>query len=171
MTRTAVKNALALAMIAVVLLFSSCDLLNNLFGLKTKKQLLLEDLFGALAKADQEVQTYATGHAGALPTGFTVSDVGNVRTRTYTNYHNADGVIISGTDVITFNGTPGAIGVGIVGGNMDMNFSSISGGPYLLTLDMTFTTPPPTYTACTVNGADYLQDYLDMQHDMGPPGP
>jgi len=174
MTRSAIKNAMALVLIAVVLLFSGCDLLGDLLGLHddlNDNQVLLEKLFGALAKADQEVQAYAMANAGAFKTGFTMSDSGSVRTRTYTDYTNADGVVITGTDVITFNGTPGAFGVGIVSGDMDMTFTFPSESPYLLTLNMNGTTIPPTYTQCTVNGDDFLTDYIDMHDDMGPPGP
>ncbi len=174
MTRSTVKNAMALMLIAVVLLFSGCDLLGDLLGLHddlNDNQVLLEKLFGALAKADQEIQAYAAANAGAFKTGFNMSVSGFVRTRTYTNYTNANGVVVTGTDVMTYDRNPDTMGAALLSGDMDMTFTFPSESPYLLTLNMNGTTIPPTYTQCTVNGDDFLTDYIDMHDDMGPPGP
>lgn len=157
---------------AVVLLsftFVSCDLLQQLLGGDddlNENQELIQDLLGALDKAMMEVQTYSMNNSGAFPPGFTVSDSGNVRTKTFTNYTNADGVVLNGTDAMTFdNGVPPAPGTQQVAGDMAITFSgSIAGGPYAFTLKMTRTPPnPPVYTECTINSEDVLEDYQSMQ--------
>ena len=157
--------ALAVTIILLTLSLSGCDQIMDLIGLGddgteednnpelNDNQVLLQKLFSELKKGDDE-------------NGFTVSDSpGNVRTRTFSSYTNANGVILNGTDEITFNGPPPPPpGSEQIAGNMAMSFSgTITGGPYSLTLKMTRTPPgPPTYTECKVNSVDMLADYLSM---------
>ncbi len=168
---------LAITIIFITLSFSGCDQIMDLIGMGdddpgggnttelNANQVLLKKLFGALAKADSEIMQYAQNNGGALKPGFTVGDVGNTRTRTFSTYTNADGVVLNGTDEMTFNGAPPPPpGSEQIAGNMNMTFSgTISGGPYTLTLKMNRTPPgPPNYTECKVNSTDMLADYVSM---------
>ena len=168
---------LAITIVFITLSFSGCDQIMDLIGQGddnteqeqetelNDNQILLKKLFGALDKANNEIMQYAQANAGALKPGFTVNDLGNVRTRTFTNYSNADGIELTGTDQMTFNGPPPpSPGSEQTAGDMAMGFSgTITGGPYNLTLKMTRTPPaPPTYTECKVNETDMLADYQSM---------
>ncbi|MDX9827385.1 MAG: hypothetical protein RBT73_06525 [Spirochaetia bacterium] len=169
MPRSALKGfAVFVAVILLTVSFSGCDQIMDLLGLGddetelNENQVLLKKLFSELKKGDEE-------------NGFTITDSENVRTRTFANYTNANGVILNGTDEITFNGTPPPTSgppppppvSEQIAGNMAMGFSgSITGGPYNLTLKMTRTPPqPPTYTECKVNTIDMLADYQSMPKD------
>lgn len=156
---------LAITIIFITLSFTGCDQIMDLIGMGdddteqeqvtelNANQKLLQKLFRELRKGDEE-------------NGFTLTDsAGNVRTRTFSNYTNANGVILHGTDEITFNGPPPPPpGSEQIAGNMAMKFSgTIAGGPYDLTLKMTRSPPaPPTYTECKVNGTDMLADYQSL---------
>jgi len=162
--------ALALSVLLIAISLSGCDLLQNILGGggDTENQELLSTLFAAHNKATQEIQAYvqahnAEGYPAYLPEGFMYTDSGSERTRTFTEYTNADGVILNGTDIKTFSGTPGASD--IIGDEMSLRFTGSVGGDYLLEFAWTMDSPPVReYTECAVNGEDMLEDFLDMSN-------
>ena len=165
---------LAITIILITLSFSGCDQIMDLIGMGdddtelNSNQILLKKLLGAMDKSTQEIQAYSQAHNSEgypafLPDGFMYTDSGNVRTRTFTNYTNADGAVLNGTDKITFGGTP-PMG-GIVAGDMDITFSgAYIGSTKNLVLKKSRTPPAPmTCTECKVDGVDMKADFISMQ--------
>ncbi|MDD3928418.1 MAG: hypothetical protein PHY87_01315, partial [Sphaerochaeta sp.] len=102
--------------------------------------------------ADQEVDDYKEANGETFPSGYNESGTDPI-VRTYTNYTNANGVLIDGTDSLTAPPPP-------QDGSMDMDFSGGSVGT-LVRLRLNITIPavgPRTCTLCKLDETDVTEE-------------
>lgn len=140
------RFALCVLALSLVLLPTGCE--DDELPL-TATQLRIQALLDQLHVADQEVDTFKKANSDAFPAGY--SESGTVRT--YTNYTNANGVLIDGTDSLTGPTFPQY-------GSMDMDFSGGSVG-ILVRLRLNITIPavgPRTCTLCKLDETDVTEE-------------
>ncbi len=143
------RFALCVLALSLVLLTTGCE--DDELSL-TATQLRIQALLDQLHVADQEVDAFKAANGGSLPTGYTESG-SNPIVRTYTNYPNANGVLISGTDSLTAPPPP-------QNGSMDMEFSGGSVGS-LVRLRLNMTIPasgPRVCTLCKLDETDVTEE-------------
>jgi len=125
-----------------------------------ENQSLIKSLLGALDKAVADVNNTPTYE-------------GNVRVFTFNGYKTTDNITLNGTEKTTFSSLPASPDK-ITAGATDITFSGTgrTGDPFKFILEMTVTNGTRTYTKCTINGADMLEDYKTMApSSSAPSGP
>lgn len=143
------RFALCVLALSLVLLLIGCE--DDELPL-TATQLRIQSLLDELHVADQEVDAYKKANSGAFPNGYSESG-SNPIVRTYTNYTNANGVTIDGTDSLTGPTFPHY-------GSMDMDFSGGSVGT-LVRFRLNMTIPavgPRTCTLCKLDETDVTDE-------------
>ena len=148
------RTILSVLLCLALLFFVSCDPDggSDLNPTQEKIKLLLDEL----KLADEEVMAYRSSHSGNPPAGYSESGT----TRTYTDYTNAHGVLIDGTDDLSALPVPQY-------GVMDMDFSGGTVGTLTrLRLNITIVaTGPPRemdVTSCFLNETDVTEDAEEM---------
>ncbi len=130
-----------------LLFFVSCDQDGGFEPNPTQQKIKL--LLDELHQADEEVMQFKAANEGAFPAGYTEA----AGTRTYTNYTNANGTLIDGTDTLSAPPPP-------QNGQMDMDFSNGEVGT-LTRLRLNMTIPavgPRTVTSCYLDDTDVTAD-------------
>ncbi|NLE16642.1 MAG: hypothetical protein GX626_12325 [Spirochaetales bacterium] len=135
----------------VLLIFVSCDPDggSDLNPTQEKIKLLLDEF----RLADEEVMQFKFANGGAFPAEYT-EEAG---TRTYSNYTNANGTLIDGTDKLSAPPFP-------QDGEMDMDFSGGKVGTLTrLRLNMTIhSIESKTVISCLLNDTDVTEDAQAM---------
>ncbi|MDD3057913.1 MAG: hypothetical protein PHO72_06315 [Sphaerochaeta sp.] len=143
------RFALCVLALSLVLLSTGCE--DDELPL-TATQLRIQALLDQLHVADQEVDDYKEANGEMFPSGYNESGTDPI-VRTYTNYTNANGVLIDGTDSLTAPPPP-------QDGSMDMDFSGGSVGT-LVRLRLNITIPavgPRTCTLCKLDETDVTEE-------------
>lgn len=143
------RFALCVLALSLVLLPTGCE--DDELPL-TATQLRIQALLDQLHVADQEVDTFKEANGETFPSGYNESGTDPI-VRTYTNYTNANGVLIDGTDSLTGPTFPQY-------GSMDMDFSGGSVGT-LVRLRLNITIPavgPRTCTLCMLDETDVTEE-------------